>query len=73
MVLVLVLFAVALSFVRRNRRSFATIQPHYASGDANCCPSSFRVRRFTWTGTHFARGQTRKLKTRTPPRRFYRP
>jgi hypothetical protein len=56
--------------VRRNRRSFATLQPHYASGDANCCPSSFRLRRFTWTGTHFLRGKAHKLKT--APRRFYR-
>jgi hypothetical protein len=71
--LVLYRRAYSVGIVRRNRRSFATIQPHYASGDANCCPSSFRVRRFTWTGTHFARGKARKLETRTPPRRFYRP
>jgi hypothetical protein len=55
---------------RHNRRSFDVLQPHYASGDANCCPSSFRLRRFTWTGSHFRRGKVHKLKT--PPRRFYR-
>jgi hypothetical protein len=56
---------------RHNRRSFDTLQPHYRSNDANCCPSSFRQRRFTWTGSHFKRGKAKKLKT--APRRFYRP
>ena len=69
--LVLIRPGYAVGVVRRNRRSFATIQPHYASGDANCCPTSFRLRRFTWTGTHFVRGKAHKLKT--APRRFYRP
>jgi hypothetical protein len=55
---------------RHNRRSFDVIQPHYAGNDPNCCPSSFRVRRFTWTGSHFKRGKAKKLKT--APRRFYR-
>jgi hypothetical protein len=55
---------------RRNRRSFDVLQPHYESDDANCCPSSFRQRRFTWTGSHFRRGKVKKLKT--APRRFYR-
>jgi hypothetical protein len=55
---------------RHNRRSFDVIQPHYAGNDANCCPSSFRVRRFTWTGSHFKGGKAKKLKT--APRRFYR-
>jgi hypothetical protein len=54
-----------------NRHSFATLQPHYRKFDANCCPSSFRMRRFTWTGDHFRRGKARKLKH--APRRFYRP
>jgi hypothetical protein len=55
---------------RRNRRSFEVLQPHYAAGDANCCPSSFRMRRYTWTGGHFKAGRAKRLKT--PPRRFYR-
>jgi hypothetical protein len=54
-----------------NRHSFATLQPHYRKFDANCCPSSFRQRRFTWTGDHFKRGKAKKLKH--APRRFYRP
>jgi hypothetical protein len=56
---------------RRNSRSFAVIQPHYRRSDANCCPSSFRVRRYTWTGERFKAGKARKRKT--APRRFYRP
>ena len=55
---------------RRNRRSFAVLQPHYAKNDANCCPSSYRLRRYTWTGSRFKAGQVKKRKT--PPRRFYR-
>jgi hypothetical protein len=55
---------------RHNRRSFDVIQPHYRKTDANCCPSSFRVRRFTWNGERFTRGKARKLKN--APRRFYR-
>jgi hypothetical protein len=54
----------------RNRRSFETLQPHYRKNDANCCPSSFRMRRFTWTGDHFKRGKAKRLKH--APRRFYR-
>jgi hypothetical protein len=55
---------------RRGRRSFEVLQPHYAKNDANCCPSSFRLRRFTWTGSRFKRGKARKLEH--APRRFYR-
>jgi hypothetical protein len=53
-----------------SRHSFENLQPHYRRNDANCCPSSFRLRRFTWTGDHFKRGKARKLKH--APRRFYR-
>ena len=56
---------------RRNRRSFDVLQPHYAKNDANCCPSSFRLRRYTWTGSRFKAGPVKKRKT--APRRFYRP
>jgi hypothetical protein len=59
-----------LGIARHNRRSFDVIQPHYRSTDPNCCPSSFRVRRYTWTGERFKRGPARKLKK--APRRFYR-
>jgi hypothetical protein len=55
---------------RRDRRSFEVLQPHYDKDDANCCPSSWRLRRFAWTGDHFVRGKVRKRKT--APRRFYR-
>ena len=56
---------------RHDKRSFDVLQPHYAAGDANCCPSSFRQRRYTWTGTRFKAGTTKKLKS--APARFYRP
>lgn len=56
---------------RRNRSSFAVLQPHYAKNDANCCPRSYRLRRYTWTGSRFKAGKVHKRKT--PPRRFYRP
>ena len=55
---------------RRNRRSFEVLQPHYDADAANCCPSSFRMRRFTWTGARFKRGEAKRLKT--APARFYR-
>jgi hypothetical protein len=55
---------------RRDSRSFEVIQPHYAADDPNCCPSSFRVRRYTWTGSSFRAGKARARKT--APARFYR-
>ena len=54
----------------RSRHTFEVIQPHYGEHDPNCCPSSFRIRRFTWTGDHFKRGKARKVKH--APKRFYR-
>ena len=56
---------------RRTSRAFEVLQPHYGPNDPNCCPSSFRLRRYTWTGTSFKAGKAKKLKT--APRRFYRP
>ena len=35
---------------RRDRRSFEVLQPHYRADDPNCCPSSFRLTRYTWFG-----------------------
>jgi hypothetical protein len=55
---------------RRNSNSFDVLQPHYRANDPNCCPSSFRQTRYTWTGTRFKRGATTKRKT--APARFYR-
>ena len=60
-----------LGVARRNRRSFEVIQPHYKAGEPNCCPSSFRKRRYTWRGHHFKAGKAKKL--RHAPARFYRP
>ena len=60
-----------IGIARRNSRSFAVIQPHYRRSDANCCPSSFRLRRWTWTGSRFQPGKVRKRNS--APRRFYRP
>ena len=46
------------------------LQPYYRATDPNCCPSSFRQTRYTWTGTRF---KTKKLKTvKQAPARFYR-
>jgi hypothetical protein len=60
-----------IGIARRNRRSFEVIQPHYKAGEPNCCPSSFRKRRYTWRGDHFKAGKAKKLK-HAPPK-FYRP
>ena len=56
---------------RRNRRSFEVIQPHYKAGEPNCCPSSFRKRRYTWRGDHFKAGKAKKRKHAAA--KFYRP
>jgi hypothetical protein len=56
---------------RRSRRAFEVLQPHYDADDPNCCPSSFRLRRYRWTGSRFKAGKATRL--RTAPRRFYRP
>jgi hypothetical protein len=56
---------------RHSRRAFDVLQPHYDANDPNCCPSSFRMRRYTWTGTRFKAGRTKKLQS--APARFYRP
>ena len=55
----------------RSRHTFEVIQPHYGEHDPNCCPSSFRIRRFTWTGDHFKRG-SKARKVKHAPKRFYR-
>ena len=56
---------------RRTSHAFEVIQPHYGATDPNCCPSSFRIRRYTWSGHTFKAGKAKKVKT--APRRFYRP
>ena len=59
-----------IGIARHSRRSFDVLQPYYRATDANCCPSSFRPTRYTWTGTRF---KTKKLKTvKRAPARFYR-
>jgi hypothetical protein len=55
---------------RHNNRSFDVVQPHYGRNDPNCCPSSFRQTRYTWSGAHFKAGKAKKLKK--APARFYR-
>ena len=59
-----------IALARHDRRSFDVLQPHFAGNDPNCCPSSFREQRYTWTGRRFAAGPVRKLKH--APRRFRR-
>jgi hypothetical protein len=56
---------------RHNRTSFDVLQPFYGKNDPNCCPSSFRQTRYTWTGAKFKAGKAKTLKT--APRRFYKP
>ena len=56
---------------RRDERSFEVLQPHYRAEDPNCCPSSFRLTRYTWFGNGFSAGKAKKLSR--APRRFYRP
>lgn len=56
---------------RRDEHSFEVLQPHYAADDPNCCPSSFRMTRYTWFGNGFSAGKAKKLSQ--APRRFYRP
>jgi hypothetical protein len=60
-----------IGIARHNRRSFDVMQPHYRATDPNCCPSSFRQTRYTWTGKTFKAGKAKKLKK--APARFYRP
>jgi hypothetical protein len=55
---------------RHDRRSFDVLQPHYGRNDPNCCPSSYRRTRYTWTGARFKAGKAKKLSS--APARFYR-
>lgn len=68
--LVLYKGAYKVGIARHDRRSFDVIQPHYGRNDPNCCPSSFRQTRYTWTGARFKAGAAKKLQS--APRRFYR-
>jgi hypothetical protein len=56
------------ALARAGSRAFDVLQPHYKGDEPNCCPSSFRVRRWTWNGRRFHPGKVRKLKT--VPSRF---
>ena len=56
---------------RHDRRSFDVAQPHYRRQDPNCCPSSFRITRYTWVGDRFKQATPRRR--RSAPARFYRP
>ena len=53
---------------RHDRRSFDVLQPHFSGNDPNCCPSSFRIQRYTWNGRRFTAGPAKKVKK--PPHRF---
>jgi hypothetical protein len=67
--LVLYKQAYKVGIARHDRRSFDVLQPHYGANDPNCCPSSFRQTRYTWTGARFKAGAAKKLTS--APRRFY--
>ena len=56
---------------RRGKRSFEVVQPHYKAGEPNGCPSSFRLRRYTWNRHRFKVGKAKRLMT-VPPR-VYQP
>ena len=62
--------AYQVGIARHDKRSFDILQPFYRAKDPNCCPSSFRQTRYTWTGSKFKAGKAKKLKT--APKRFYR-
>ncbi len=47
---------------RVNDHRFAVQQPFYKRHDANCCPSSFRITPYRWTGSKFKAGRVRKTK-----------
>ena len=54
----------------RMRPGYRTAFDAWLATDPNCCPSSFRRTRYSWTGTRF---KARKLKTvKQAPARFYR-
>jgi hypothetical protein len=44
------------------------LQPIYRRDDPNCCPSSFEIRRYRWTGERFT--VRSRHRTRTAPKRF---
>ena len=44
------------------------LQPIYRRNDPNCCPSSFEIRRYRWTGELFT--VRSRHKTKTAPKRF---
>jgi hypothetical protein len=56
---------------RANRKAFDVMQPYYRKNDPNCCPSSFRQTRYTWTGSKFKAGKAKSRKK--APSRFYKP
>lgn len=61
-----------IGIARRSSRAFEVLQPIYRVGDANCCPSAFRLQRYRWNGSRFKTvGRAKRL--RHAPRRFYRP
>jgi hypothetical protein len=61
--------AYQVGIARHDGRSFDVVQPRFGRNDPNCCPSSFRETRYTWTGTRFKAGKAKTLKR--APRRFY--
>ena len=44
------------------------LQPIYRREDPNCCPSSFEIRRYRWTGTRFTLRS--RYRTKSAPKRF---
>ncbi len=52
-----------IGIARHSRRAFDVLQPYYRATDANCCPSSFRPTRYTWTGTRFKTKQAEDRQT----------
>jgi hypothetical protein len=48
---------------------FDVQQPIYKKDDANCCPSSFAVTPYRWTGTKFKAGKSTSHKK--PSKRFF--
>ena len=49
--------AYKVGIARHSSRSFDVLQPFYAAHDPNCCPSSFRQTRYTFSGNALQSGQ----------------
>jgi hypothetical protein len=55
--------------IRPHGRDIQVSLPRYKSADPHCCPSSWAIRTYHWTGTRFR--ITHKSRVKNVPRSFY--